>query len=184
LKIESIFSAVVLAGGKSSRFGSDKMVYKINGVLLIMHPLSVIKNIFSKIYISSNSERYLEFGYPIIKDIYSECGPLGAIYSTLKNIETDYLFVIAGDMPSITEDLCEPLLDEEFLKYDLVLYKTPDGVEPLFGWYSKNLVDLMKNSLEKGDYSMKKFIYSVDNSFFIKTNHRKVFQNINRLMDI
>ncbi|MBN2694718.1 molybdenum cofactor guanylyltransferase, partial [bacterium] len=169
---------------KSSRFGSDKMVYKINGNFLIMHPLSILRDCFSKIYISSNSDRYSEYNYPIINDIYPDSGPLGAIYSILNQINTDYLFVVAGDMPSITEDFITPLLKTELLKYDTVLYKTPDGVEPLFGWYHKNLISRLKESLENRDLSMKKFIYSIENSYFIKTNHRGVFQNINRLMDI
>lgn len=79
-------SAVVLAGGKSTRMkGNNKAYLTYKNEKFIDIILKTLENEFSNIYISvDHKEKYKNFGYELIEDLFSEIGPISGIYSSLK----------------------------------------------------------------------------------------------------
>ena len=77
---------VVLAGGKSHRFGEDKTQVKLNGKILIDYILSEIIDEFKEILIVANkSIRYMQSNkISKISDLKDDFGPLGGILSAMK----------------------------------------------------------------------------------------------------
>ena len=132
-------NAIILAGGKSSRFGSDKAFIKIRGkVLLIERQLKLLKKVFKKIIIVTNQpHKYKVRGVKIIQDIIKDCGPLGGLYSGLEESDSFYNFVVSCDMPFLNLDLIRYMIR---LKdgFDVVIPKLKKGFETLFAIYSKN----------------------------------------------
>jgi molybdopterin-guanine dinucleotide biosynthesis protein A len=125
---EERITAVVLAGGKSERFGSDKATYPVDGLPMIEHPLAVLKNIFSEIIIiSGNVEGLSYLGFPVYPDMVPSAGPLCGLYTALHHADRGSVFLTACDMPH---------LDEKFIRYLTGLPGDFDIVVPVVnGWY-------------------------------------------------
>lgn len=133
-------TAIILAGGKSSRFGLDKAFIKVRGLPLIISQIKLLKEIFKKIIIiTNNPKRYKFKGVKIFQDIVPGKGPLGGIYTALTNSDTFYNFVIACDMPNLSPKLIKHILKQRN-GFDVVVPHLKNGYETLFAIYSKNCI--------------------------------------------
>ena len=132
-------TALILAGGKSSRMGFDKQFLEINEKRLIDIIIKKLEEEFDEIIIVTNKpEKYKDFKYKIITDKIVGKGPLSGIHSGLLEAKSQYVFVIACDMPNINMDYIKHMktsIDNEEIEVCITKYK--DGIEPLLGFYSK-----------------------------------------------
>ena len=93
---------LILAGGRSKRFGSDKSDFKINNKTFIDTILKRTKNTFAEILISCNkSQSHLyKYNLKLSYDIGdNNQGPLWGIYSSILNIKSEWVFVLPCDSP-------------------------------------------------------------------------------------
>ena len=141
-------TAVILAGGKSSRMGSNKAFLKLKGKTFIERQIELLREMFDEIFISANTPSEYEYlSLPVFKDIYPEKGPLGGIYTSLVNSGSASTFMLACDMPFVESELIKYL--KGFTKeYDVVIPKSERGLEPLHAFYSKNCIDPIKRELD------------------------------------
>ena len=109
----SEITAVILAGGKSSRMNSkDKGLMNFRGQELIRHVLRVVEPRVSEVLISANRniELYENFGKVIMDELEDFQGPLAGVSSALKVCFTRYLLVLPCDSPLIDEELIDNLI--------------------------------------------------------------------------
>ena len=124
-------TGVVLAGGKSIRFGKNKAIAEINGERLISRVVNMLGLVFEKIIIISNSPyeyRYLDV--PIYEDIIKGLGPLGGIYTGLSYMDCEAGFFVACDMPFLNEHLIRHMIEIR-TDYDAVIPKIDWRIEAL-----------------------------------------------------
>ena len=181
-------------GGKNSR-----MIGNVKGLLKIKNSTFLEKiqetlNDFSSIYLSINDkfskeqkQNFENMGFKIIEDIYKEIGPLGGIYSSLLNCKEEYLFITACDMPFITKNSIEVLCNKVDKNTDgVVFYDKNNKLYPLGAIYSKNVLPIIEEMIEKKYY---KLSYLIEKSNFVKINIEKtdiplkVISNINTLQE-
>jgi molybdopterin-guanine dinucleotide biosynthesis protein A len=144
--IESI-TAVILAGGKSSRMGANKALLPINGVPLIELIHKRLSVIFSKIILSTaSSNSFVELGLTEIVDRYPETGPLGAITSVLESGESK-IFCVACDMPFLNLELIQ--YQCKFEDCDAVVPVWHDRPEVLHSLYDRNLLPEFQKGLKE-----------------------------------
>ena len=186
--------ALILMGGKNSR-----MIGNVKGLLKIKNSTFLEKiqetlNDFSSIYLSINDkfskeqkQNFENMGFKIIEDIYKEIGPLGGIYSSLLNCKEEYLFITACDMPFITKNSIEVLCNKVDKNTDgVVFYDKNNKLYPLGAIYSKNVLPIIEEMIEKKYY---KLSYLIEKSNFVKINIEKtdiplkVISNINTLQE-
>ncbi len=135
--ISDNITAAILSGGKSTRMGKDKSFALLENIPIIEHVIKKLETIFSKIVISTNNvDFYRKYNYPVIKDIYRGKDSIGGIYSVLKNIDTEYAFIVACDMPFIEIEAIN-LLVKNINDFHLVIPKIKGKYQPLFAIYSK-----------------------------------------------
>ena len=144
-------TAVILAGGKSSRMGSNKAFLKLKGKTFIERQIDLLREMFDEIFISANTPSEYEYlKLPVFKDIYPEKGPLCGIYTSLVNSGSTSTFMLACDMPFVESGLIKHL--KGFTKeYDVVVPKSERGLEPLHAFYSKNCIDPIKKELDSNN---------------------------------
>lgn len=106
-------TGIVLAGGKSSRFGQDKGLFNYRGKPLVLHASEIIKPICNEIFISTNSPHDYAFtGIPTIVDIHKDCGPISGIHSGLHHAFNNKVVFIGCDMPFIPLELMQHLIQQ------------------------------------------------------------------------
>ena len=181
-------------GGRNSRMnGNVKGLLKIKNSTFL-EKIQETLNDFSSIYLSINDkfskeqkQNFENMGFKIIEDIYKEIGPLGGIYSSLLNCKEEYLFITACDMPFITKNSIEVLCNKVDKNTDgVVFYDKNNKLYPLGAIYSKNVLPIIEEMIEKKYY---KLSYLIEKSNFVKINIEKtdiplkVLSNINTLQE-
>ena len=153
---------VVLAGGKSSRFGGEKLLYKINGKPLILHTIERVLNAkkIEEIAIVTSREKMKSFeklGFSVVVDKL-KIGPIGGVYTAISNFAD--VFVVAGDMPLVNPKFVDWIV-EKFHESNapVCVPKWKNGyLEPLHATYSQDFLEMIKRQIEKGEYMLGKAI--------------------------
>ena len=185
--------AVVLAGGKSKRFGEDKNQIKLGDKTLLEHVLSKINNKFEEILIvsSHNLEIKKSENITIIPDCFDDFGPLAGVLSSMKWVkENQKQYNWVATFPSDT-----PFFDisiiEEYKKRininDSSLYfiKSNNKRHNIFGLWSIDLLDVLEDDLKNNnfrkveDWADKIGVKTID----IEVNEFDPFFNINTKED-
>src|SRR3989339_729492 len=103
-------TGVILAGGKSRRFGKNKSFIQIDGTPLIERVVTVMGSVFEhRLLVTNTPEEYAYLGLPMVQDLIKGIGPLGGIYTGLETIADDAGFFVACDMPYLNADLVRHL---------------------------------------------------------------------------
>jgi molybdopterin-guanine dinucleotide biosynthesis protein A len=152
-------SCIILAGGKSTRLGRNKVVEKIGNQSLIEIVVSRLCALESDIIIVASKDSSLPqlTNCPRLKlanDIYPGRGSLGGIYTGLIASETLFNLVVACDMPFLNLDLVRYMVDRTE-GYDAVIPKSDvDILEPLHAVYSKNCIPAIESLIKKDRFSI------------------------------
>jgi len=148
MPLNKTITAIVLAGGKSSRMGTDKGLVEFEGHPLVTYVIHQLQKITSRIFIITQHGAYEQFNLPCYPDIYAEKGPLAGIYTGLHYSQTDKNLVVGCDMPFLTTDLLTALVNAAG-KEDALITEHKGKAEPLCSVYDKNCSDHFKALIEK-----------------------------------
>lgn len=168
-------TGVILAGGKSSRFGKNKALEQIGGITMIEKVCEILRPVFSHLLIVTNTpDEYSFLNIPMTGDIIKGLGPIGGIYSGLYYMETEAGFFVACDMPSLNRGLICHMVDIAS-GYDAVVPKIDWMFEPLHALYTKKCIPAVKSTID----SHKRHIINCFNDI----NVRYVYKDEIRLFD-
>lgn len=180
-------SAVILAGGKSSRMGYDKQLIDIHGKKLIERQYEILKEEFREIIIVSNEPAALCLpGVVHARDLYLGRGPLSGIHAGLKHSSSEYAYFIACDMPYLNLDYIR------YMKMQLVqnggdacVTKLGEWLEPFNSYYSIKALPRIEAGLCSGNTSVQKLAGDMQCLYIEEAEARKfcpdwsMFFNIN-----
>ena len=132
------FSAVILAGGKSSRMGRDKAFVEIGGQTLLARQIALAREVgATKVFISGRAGvNYSGFGCEVLVDKFQNAGPLAGIERALAASTTPLLLVLAVDLPDMTVDLLRRLT-AHCAKNAGAIPRVGGDIEPLAAFYPK-----------------------------------------------
>ena len=150
---------VVLAGGKSQRFGEDKSQVKLHGKILIDYILSEIIDQFEEILIVTNNEIKFKFSkkISITKDLIESVGPLGGILTAMKWIKKNnknykWISTFPSDTPFFTKKELQIFYKKiDIQKSKLFFIKNKKTRHNIFGLWSMDLMEKLDNDLKKGE---------------------------------
>lgn len=142
-------AAGILAGGRHTRMGEDKLLLCYEGKSFLEHIYEEC-GIFPERKVSvANKEQYGQFPYDFVEDEIQGSGPLEGIYQLLLASRSDFVFVLAADMPRVTSGFLRTMADR-FEGEDCLVLSTKDGIHPLCAVYSKSVFPLLKQMREEG----------------------------------
>lgn len=147
-------TGIILAGGKSSRMGTDKGLQELCGKPLISYAIQVLSVLCDSIVISSSSDAYNSFGCEVIADEFPGIGPMGGIYSALKQSKTEKNLVLSCDLPFVTKELLSFILKNSDGFEVAVPYEGNQHYEPLCGFYNIAVLDSMGVYIRNGNYKL------------------------------
>ena len=146
-------TAIVMAGGKSKRMGTDKSMLSIKGQSIIETICNQLGDTFDEILISANQiDKFAFLGYKVIPDKVPEQGPLMGIASALEVSTKESNFVVACDIPKINLNYVNRMLNEAIESHaDIVMpISGKNKYEPLFAVYRKRIVEAIHKTLSAG----------------------------------
>lgn len=151
--------AVVLAGGLSKRFGSDKAYAKLNEKFLIqMIVEKLVKAGFEIVFSVAKLKPIPPFeSIPIIEDILPFEGPLQALFGALAQLNAPRILFVACDMPLLNPKIIRRLW-EESRGADLTVLEFKGKVYPLPGVYTKPIIPYAKELLRQGKRDLKSLL--------------------------
>ena len=184
---------VVLAGGKSLRFGEDKSQAKLRGKILIDYILEEITNNFNEVLIVANSSiQYLNSDKIIkIEDYKKNLGPLGGIFSAMKwvkdnNKKYQWIASFPSDTPFFKIDNFNDFLKRVNEKEsELFFMKSGEKRHNIFGLWSVHLVDQLDKDLEIGTRKVERWANDIGVRIINMTFEKQdPFFNINTKEDL
>ena len=154
-------SAVILAGGKSTRMGRNKALLDFGGETLIGRLYRTLQGAFHEVFISANDARTYEFlGAPVIPDVFPDGGSLAGIHAGLVHSSAARCFFVACDMPFVNVDLVRFLYTFTG-DHDVVIPVSRSGLEPLHSFYSKDCIPHIEEQLESGNLKVIDFYHRI-----------------------
>lgn len=187
------FSGFVLAGGKSSRMKTDKAFLEIDGETFLARAVKTLsktcENSVEIVLNQSQTHFIAKFpaGVSYVFDIYENLGALGGIHAALKNCPREYAFVLACDMPFVTEKAVANLARTalESAGKSAIIPKDSDGkIQPLAAVYKvKTCLPLLENFLANpSSNAVRDFLKLVPTEFIAAESldaDENLFSNVN-----
>ena len=143
-------AAFILAGGKSSRMGSDKAFLEASGRTLLVNALDLAQSVAQEVRTVGDPAKFAAFG-TTVQDIYPDRGPLGGVHAALASSKADLNLIIAVDLP---------FLEPRFLQYLIVAAEKSQATvtvpqiggyfEPLCAVYRLEFASLADRALAAG----------------------------------
>jgi molybdopterin-guanine dinucleotide biosynthesis protein A len=146
-------TAIIMAGGNSTRMGTDKSMLSIEGKPIIEGICERLSTCFEQILISADNKEKFEFlGYEVVPDKIPGQGPLMGIASALQASSNELNFVVACDIPHIELRHVRKIISKAANgEHDIVVPVAGDGqYEPLFAVYRKSALRAVNEVLSSG----------------------------------
>jgi molybdopterin-guanine dinucleotide biosynthesis protein A len=155
-------AAFVLAGGKSSRMGTDKAFLEYRGSTLLAHAIDLSKAVSDDVKIVGSREKFGAYG-AVVEDVFSECGPLGGIHAALTNSVADLNLILAVDMPFISTQFLKYVIGQASgVNYTVVIPRSESRLQPLSAVYRRGFATIAEQALLAGRNKIGPLFGSVD----------------------
>lgn len=153
------FSGVVLAGGRSSRFGRDKAEHVFQDKHLMMWVLGSLEDAAERFIVANRA--YPDYGVPVYADLIKTQSPLSGLHTALEHAKNDWIAVAACDLPHLTPSYWQALLPY-CADHEAVVVRRGGRLEPLAALYHKRAGRLAKQKLLRGELALHTFVGSLD----------------------
>ena len=192
-------SAVILAGGFSRRFGSDKGLVTLAGKPLVLHMIDRVSKLVDEVLLIISSETQKKSFEHIIAnkakmvlDKYGSQSPLVGAITGFEAAKGEYSLLLPCDTPLVSEQIVQLLLDM-CTNRSAAIPRWPKGyIEPLQAVYhTETALTAAKTALEQGKRNMQSMIDKLEGVRYVSTKvleqlepNLSTFVNINTPQDL
>lgn len=180
-------TAIILAGGKSSRMKEDKGLVLFNGKALVEHVIDATRKVTDNIIIVTANPAYQQFGVNCIEDDMKDKGPLGGILTGLVHSSTTKNLMLGCDMPFLSGELLRALI-RNCGEEDVLLTEHKGLAEPLCSVYDRSCITHIRLLIEQDQLKitdalagLKTRVISFDKEGWFRGNE---FANINSIEEL
>jgi FdhD protein len=140
-------TAVILAGGRSSRMGSNKALLPYRGGRFIEAIHRQLAELFDEVLLVTNTpEQYAFLPCRKVADLFPGQGALAGLHAGLHHAATQHIFAVACDMPYLNDTLIRRL-SQLRSEADVIIPEGEQGLEPLHALYGKACLFPMAEAL-------------------------------------
>ena len=153
----------LLAGGMSTRMGTDKAFLIFDGQTLLDRALIVMQTVCDRVTIVGDPAKFAKYeAGSVIADIFPGCGPLAGIHSSLVHSAAEFNLMLAVDMPFVTAELLSSLFAAAEKNAAVVTVpRVNDGLQPLCAVYRRDFAAAAERALRAGNYKIDALFSSV-----------------------
>ena len=169
-------SAIILAGGYSSRMGRNKAELDFHGVSFLQHQVNKLRTIGIEDLVIAGYSSTMEETYTVT-DVYPHRGPLSGIHAGLLAIRNDAALVLAVDTPLVPEALLRQLIEAH--SEGATVVTTENGIEPLIGVYDRKLSSVCEQLLQGENSSLRFFLRTAGYTPLPFSGDKRLLENCN-----
>lgn len=160
MKLPLPFSAVLLAGGRSQRMGTDKAALVVDGEPLWQRQLTKLREAGAdEVFISGRAGGpYAEAGVAIVEDLRPDTGPLAGFQAALNHAKHRWLLALAIDLPDVRADFLVRLVHEAMTAGVGVVPAREQWLQPAAAVYSRDCLPLVEECLAGENRSLRRFV--------------------------
>lgn len=143
-------SLAIIAGGESQRMGRDKAFVQLGGLTLIERVIASSAELgqAETILITNKPADYAHLKLPMFPDALPGKGSLGGIYTALLQAQSEFVLVLACDMPFISEDLLRFMITRIDRDTDIIAPRVNGYPQALHAIYRKTCIEPIRQQLE------------------------------------
>ncbi len=142
-------AAFILAGGKSTRMGTDKAFLEMGGRTLLSRALELAGTVAPDVAIVGDGSKFFPLGR-VVEDVYPQQGPLGGIHAALASSKSALNLMLAVDMPYVERNFLQYLLSEASRTSAVVTVPRIDpGWQPLCAVYRREFAEVAEDALRR-----------------------------------
>jgi molybdopterin-guanine dinucleotide biosynthesis protein A len=164
-------TGVVLAGGRSSRFGANKALADWRGRPLVEAVVKSLLEVLPKVLVVTKNASELQFltsdRVRVVEDLCRDGHPMGGLFTALKGLETQHAFVAACDMPFVAPRLIEAMWHSR-ADYDAVIPVWRDKRQPLCGVYSRACAGMIRASIDADSLGISRLFDTLRTRFMLE----------------
>jgi len=178
-------SAIIIAGGKSTRMGHDKRAIRLHGRTLMSISICLAEKIADDIIISSNDQLADYRDYRVIPDQIPDEGPLMGMHSCIPYIKSENALLLSCDMPLVSLEMIRQLI-KTHLAGHICYFTLNDRIQPFPSIIPVALNDEIRKYVHRGKRSLTG-LFSILPTIPIQAEQRfpnDCFLNINRPADL
>jgi molybdenum cofactor guanylyltransferase len=170
---------IILAGGKSSRMGSDKASLPFAETTVLNYLIEAVKKSNHPYVVVSSLPEHDLIAESIIGDVLPDSGPLSGILSGMTYFSSDWVVVLSCDMPFYEAQLIEEMSNST-QGYDAVIPVHANKSYYLYGLYSAKCRSVIEEQMNKGELAVKKLLEKLKvNQFNADRYPATIFINMN-----
>ena len=152
--MNSDLAVFILAGGNSTRMGSDKAFVLLEGRSLLARALHLSKQVTENVRIVGDATKFMPFA-PAVEDIFRDTGPLGGIHAALRGSQSDLNLILAVDTPFLTAPLLEFLVTRaRDSAATVTVPRAGRGLHPLAAVYRRQFTYVAEKALRERRYKI------------------------------
>lgn len=153
-------TALILAGGDSSRMGQDKATLVLDGATLLQHAVAAVEPLFPHVLVSVRQPR-TGLVWPQVCDLHADSGPLAGLAAGLEQAGTSWVFALACDMPYVSGTVVEALA--AYREGCQAVVPLVDGhPQPLAAFYARSALPVMRAALHEGEKRLRSVLLRLD----------------------
>jgi len=150
---------VVLCGGKSTRFGSNKALAQFNGRSLVFSAVSLLSHYVEEVVLSvGQTDQEYVAGHAHIQDTIQGAGPLAGIAASFFATSCDRLLVLATDLPLVDEADLKKIILSKRAPLTLGRDALTQRAQPLCGLWDRNVHAALEEYLASGKRAVMGFV--------------------------
>ena len=141
-------TAIILAGGASTRMGRDKANVLLGGQTLLQHVIASTQQVFPQTILSVREPRP-GIGLPQVCDASDVSGPLAGVIAAMTQVKTPWVFIVACDMPFMQAAVIE-LLGQYRDGNQAVVPVIRGHAQPMAAFYAHGVLEVLRAHLARG----------------------------------
>ncbi|WP_058306839.1 molybdenum cofactor guanylyltransferase [Gracilibacillus massiliensis] len=183
--VNNDITGILLTGGKSSRFKSDKAFAKYDNESFYQKSLQLIESITDRVYLVKRLEQQITVEsakISVITDIeqFMGAGPLAGIYSAMEKGSSEWFLVLPVDTPLMNEAILSRIIKCSNNNYEAVIPRVNGKCQPLIGMYHANVIQVILQQLQNNQLSMHQLLAKLAVKYLdFSSEEEHFFANIN-----
>lgn len=148
----------VLAGGKSSRMGTDKALLELGGTPLVRHAVKKLQRVCMDVRVLSDNPEFEPFA-PLVHDLHPGCGPIGGMEAALTHSAFAWNLFLAVDMPFLPTALIRDWIGHSWLRKEdrgarIRMFLADGHPQPSFCLVHREVRPFLTAAIERGDFKL------------------------------